>query len=150
MKKYMILSVVSGMIFASCGGQNISSNKVPSVVRNTLSTSYPQVQQVDWDREGKFYEAEWNLNDSLERSVLIDDSGKIVMQKEDIPNTGLASAILSAVQTLHPGYAVDDVEKIDRDGKTYFQVELKKTGSKELHLVFTPDGKEEKSFTSWD
>jgi len=150
MKREIVILIPLAFLIASCKGQNITKDKVPSLVSNTLKAKFPSTSDVDWEKHGNTYEAELDMNDSTELSVRIDESGKILMQKQDIASSELSINIATTIQNQYPGYTLDDIEKIDKDGTIYYQVELKAKGKKELNLVFSTDGKEEKNIAYWD
>ena len=150
MKREILILIPLALLIASCKGQNIAKEKVPSLVSNTLKSKFPTSNDVDWVKHGNIYEAELDINDSTELSVRIDESGKVLMQKQDIAVSELSAKIIIAIQNQYPGYTVDDVEKIEKDGSIFYQVELKGKGKKELNLVFSTDGKEEENIAYWD
>ena len=68
-------------------------------------------------------------------------AGKLVMYKMDIKENELPAAVSSIIRTEYIGYKIDDAEKIEKDGITYYQVELEGKGKKDLKLNFSADGK---------
>jgi hypothetical protein len=134
----------------SCNSQNISKDEVPSLVLNSLKTKYPFSTDVKWQKHGNFYEAEFDINDTTEVSAQIDENGNIIMEKQDIPYSELNLTVTSVIKTQFRNYKMDDIEKIEKNGNVYYQVELKRKGKKELNLVFSNDGQEQKSISYWD
>ena len=98
MKKQIILLFPLALLMFSCSGQRISKDKVPSLVLNTLKAKYPLANDVDWEKQGNLYEAELDINDSTEISVRIDEAGKLIMQKQDAPESDLPSAIMMVIK----------------------------------------------------
>ncbi len=150
MKKQLLISISLGLITISCSSQNIPSDKVPSIVLNAFKAKFPVTNDVDWEKHKNLYEAELDINDSTEVTVLIDEAGKLVMQKQDIPVSELSSGIMAVLQNQYKEHRIDDVEKIEKDGVIYYQVELNVKGKRDLNLVFSADGREEKSISFWD
>lgn len=150
MKKHIMIFIPIVILITACGAQDISGDKVPSLVLNTLKAQYPLSSDVEWEEHGDLYEAEFDMNDSIEVSARIDQAGKMVMQKQDIPLSELSSAIKTAIQNQYGEYVIDDVEKIQKEGAVYYQIELKGTSKKELNLIFSDDGKEEKNISPLD
>ena len=146
----ILLLIKAGLFLASCGSQNIAADKVPSVVLNTVKTKYPVNDDVNWERHKENYEAEIDVNDSTETTLLIDGSGRLLKQKMDIRDTDLPGSVSSALTQRYPDHTIDDLEKLEIGGVYYYQLELNKKGSKELHVVFTTDGHEDKSVEYWD
>ena len=148
--KTLMMSLASLLLLQSCGSQEISSKKVPSVVLNTIKEQYPVTNKVEWKKLKTGYEAEIALNDSTEVSLLVNESGKLVMQKADVTVGEIPAAILSSIQSQYADYTIDDVEKLEAEGNIYYQFELEGKGKKDRNLVFTTQGQEEKKLSYWD
>lgn len=141
--------VVAGLLTA-CSNQEISSSKVPSVVLNAVSEQYPAKDNIEWKKLGALYEADIDLNDSMDVTVQVNEEGQVMMQKQDITTAELPAAILSAVQAQYAGYTVDEVEKLTKGSTVYYQMELEASGKKDKKIVFTADGKEDSGTPFWD
>ena len=150
MKRLIFIFIPLALLIASCKGQKITKEKVPSLVFNSLKAKYPVATDIDWKKQGTIYEAELDINDSTEVSLRIDEAGNLLMQKSDILLTELPQVINAAVQRQYAAYTIDDVEKIEQDGGIYYQVEMKAKGKKEVNIVFSADGKEVKNPAYWD
>lgn len=150
MNRYYYIFTLLFFVVTACNNQNIQSHKVPSVVLNTLKAKYPVIQDVDWEKHNKFYEVEFDLNDSIEVTVRIDEAGKLVMQKQDIHVNELLATIIQTIQDKYNGYSIDDAERIEKDGLVYYQVELDGKGKKDLNLVFSAEGDNENNVSCWD
>ena len=150
MKKFLFFTFPMALIATSCSSQNISRDKVPSVVLNTFQAQHPNSTGVEWEKHGDIYEAEFDVNDTLEIVTRIDEAGKLMMEKQDITVSDLDPAVLTAIQSRYKEYRVDDVEKIQKGSNIFYQVELKAQGKKELNIVLAADGSEDKSLPYWD
>ncbi|HEV7333279.1 MAG TPA: PepSY-like domain-containing protein [Flavisolibacter sp.] len=148
-KKMIGACVVAGLLTA-CSNQEISSSKVPSVVLNAISERYPAKEEVEWKKRGNLYEAEIDLNDSVDVTVQVNEVGQVMMQKQDIATAELPAAIQSAIQGQYPGYTIDEVEKVTKGGMEYYQLELEAGGKKDKKLVFSADGNESTGTDFWD
>lgn len=148
--KSIILLCGIGCIFLSCGAQDIPQSKVPSVVVNAIQGKYPVATNIDWKKAGSLYEAEIDRKDSADMNFRIDGNGKILMSKEKIPVTSLSPAITAAIRASYPTYTIEEAERIEVATGTLYQVELDQRGKKDVHLVFSEAGTENKSFTYWD
>ena len=147
--KLLGVLVMAGLLSA-CSNQEISSGKVPSVVLNAISQQYPVKEEVEWKKRGQLYEAEIDLNDSVDLTVQVNEAGKIIMRKQDIAVAELPDAVRTAIRTEYPDHTIDDAERMEKDGLVYYQVELNTSGTKEKNLVFSADGKEDKNTAFWD
>lgn len=150
MKGQLLTVVAVTLMTISCRSQDISPNKVPSVVLNTVKAKYPAAQDVDWEKHSNYYEAELDLNDSTEVTLRIDAAGTLLMQKQDVSVYELPNSITTVLQNQYKDYHVDDVEKLEKDGSVYYQVELERNGEKDVKRVFAADGREEKTIAYWE
>ena len=141
---------VTAGLLAACSNREISSSKVPSVVLNAISEQYPAKEEVDWKKLGNLYEAEIDLNDSVDITVQVNEAGQVTMQKQDITTAELPATIQSAIQGQYPGYTTDEVEKVTKGGLAYYQLELEASGKKNKRLVFSADGKEDAGTAFWE
>jgi hypothetical protein len=144
------MTIPLALCIASCSSQSISRDKVPSIVLNTFKAQYPNSNNVEWEKHGNAYEAEFDVNDSTEIVTRIDETGKLTMQKQDLALNELDPRVMTTIQSQYKDYTVDDVERIQKGSNVYYQVELKARGKKEMNLVFSADGREDKSIPYWD
>jgi hypothetical protein len=150
MKGKLLGVLVMAGLLSACSNQEISSGKVPSVVLNAISQQYPVKEEVEWKKIGPLYEAEIDLNDSVDLTVQVNEAGKVIMRKQDIAVAELPEAVRTAIRTRYPDDAIDDAERLEKDGLVFYQVELNSAGKKEKNLVFSVDGKEDKNTAFWD
>lgn len=119
--------------------QDIPQRDVPSVVLNAFQSKFTDATDLEWELKGELYKAEFEIG-KRDHDVWIDKSGNIVKHKEDFPKSELPAAIRQTIEADFKGYRIDDVDKIEANGKTYFQVDLDgTTGDRDVY--FTPDGK---------
>src|SRR5690606_39733759 len=119
-------------------GSGIPEREVPSVIRNSFATEFPEAVAPAWEREQEGFEVEFSL-DRAEYSALFNKKGKMVMLKKEVGVTSLPPPVLEKIQTEYSHYSIGDITIIEKDGNAYFQVALegKFTEKKE---VFTHDG----------
>ena len=150
MKHLIGILFLSALFNASCTGQRINEKKVPSVVVNTLKATYQASTNVDWKKLNSTYEAEVDLKDDKEVKVRLDSTGTIKMTNQDILQTELLPAVLAFINEKYNQYTIDDIHKVENNGKVFYQVDLDARNKKDVQLVFSSDGKEETSFPYWD
>ena len=138
--KIVTLFVTATMFSLYSYSQDIPGSKVPSVVLNTVQAKFGIANKIEWEKKNTLYEAEFK-KDSIEYAVYIDPAGKLVMYKMDISENELPAAVSKIISTEYIGYKIDDTEKVEKDGTTYYQVELEGKGKQDLELVFSADGK---------
>jgi len=139
--KLIILAVAAVSLSLSACSQDIPAAKVPSVVQNAVQTKFSNAVNIEWEKKKTgLYEAEFAIN-STEYTAWLDATGKLVAYKLGIKENELPAIITSAITREHAGYRIDDADKIEKDGITYYQVELDAKGKKDRNLVFSADGK---------
>lgn len=80
--KYLLVCMITLLLSLNVYSQ-VPKLVLPESVQNAFNILYPGVENVEWEKEGSDYEAEFVYNDSL-RSVLIDIKG-IVLETETEP-----------------------------------------------------------------
>ena len=138
MKTPILLFAAAVIVLPACG-QDIPATQVPSVVQNTVVTKYANATHLEWNKKTGFYRAEFDI-DKTEYTVHVADDGKLLLSKTEIPENALPAAVSAVVKKDHAGYAIDDMEKIEKDGMVYYLLELEKKGEKDKQLLFKPDG----------
>jgi uncharacterized membrane protein YkoI len=137
MKNIFLGLLATSTALYSCG-QDLPASKVPSVVQNAVQAGFSAAADIEWEKKSNAYEAEFKL-DSIEHSVLIDNTGKILSHKSDITEQDIPGPVMASIGR-ETGYKVDDAEKLEKDGIVYFQVELEARGKKDKKVVYTADG----------
>ncbi len=110
---------------------------------------HPAATNVDWEKNNDLYEAEFAV-DSLELTIQVDATGKIIMQKQDAAANELPAPVLAVVGSQYKAYVLDDVEKIEKDNTIYYQVELEGTGKKDVLLVLDANGRVQSDMPYWN
>ncbi|MGV3503543.1 MAG: PepSY-like domain-containing protein [Adhaeribacter sp.] len=147
MKSFVVLSLFLGGALAG-SSRDIPATKVPPVVKEALMAKFPQALDLEWEKTKDLFEADFEIA-QVDYSVLLDASGKIIMDKKDLSSTELPASITAAIARDFSGFTVEDAEKIEKSGETLFQVELKK-GKQEVKRVFAADGTLSTTVSFWD
>jgi len=108
------------------------------VVLNEFKLEFSNAANVEWELKGDDYKAEFEIG-SREHDVWIDKSGKIKKHEEDFPKGDLPLAISQKLTKEFKGYRIDDVDKIDTEGKVIFLVDLDSNAG-DRKVSFTPEG----------
>ncbi len=127
-------------MIASCSSGRLTTDKVPSVIVNTVHQKFPGASKIDWEKNGMVYEAEIQENKSQEFTVELNVSGEILRIKQDIQLDNLPVAVNNVLASGYKEFKIDDLEKLEKNGKVFYQVELKGKGRSEEHLVFDENG----------
>jgi len=138
MKIWFALIYVAGLTVAA-DAQDIAQSQVPSVVLNAFQGKFNNATDVEWETKGDLYKAEFEVG-SRGHDVWLDKSGKITKHKQDFPKKDLPQAIQQQLSTEFKAYKLDDADKIEMDGKVFYQVELDGT-TDDKKVLFTADGK---------
>lgn len=122
--------------------QDIPASQVPQAVQQAVTARYADAHDIDWEMKGNHYEAEVDRKGQPDIHLLVDGNGRIVAEKHEIKDKRLPAGVEQSIKSKYSGYRVDDVDRIVRDGKTYYQVELDAPMKQDLHLVFSENGSE--------
>jgi hypothetical protein len=138
MKTFMISFVLGGLALTS-NAQDIPKSQVPSLVLNAFQTKFANATDVEWELKGDDYKAEFEIG-KRNHDVWIDKSGNIKKHKEDFPKSDLPAAVKQKLESEFSNYKIDDADKVEVDGKVYYQIELD-GNNEERKILFSADGK---------
>lgn len=133
----VILLGVAGL-HSIATAQDIPQSQIPSVVLNAFQSKFQNTKDLEWEVKGELYKAEFEIG-SRKHEVWINKSGAITRHKEDFPKSQLPEAIRAKLAKDFKDYKVDDADKIEADGKIFYQVDLDSPQGKRK-LLFTADG----------
>ncbi len=124
MKNLVLLvafALVSNLVFA----QKKQKIEVPTEVKKAFATRFTDAKVEEWQKEGDYYEAEFELN-NIEQSVLIDAKGDILEVEEEIKVKQLPSAIFTYVAKNYPKQKIKEAAKItNAAGIISYEAEIK-------------------------
>ena len=137
---------MKSLIFAMCIAglspvviaQDIPQEQVPSLVLNAFQSKFSNATDVEWEKKGDLFKVEFEIG-SLDHDLWIDKTGNIKKHKEEFSKTNLPEAVNQKIKTEFSGYRIDDVDKIETDGKVFYQVELDGK-SDDRDVLFSSDG----------
>lgn len=127
--------------------QDIPSSQVPAAVKNTLKARFPKTTSLDWEKKGELYEADFDVK-NVDHKALIEATGKLVAVKYDIRTAQLPQTVRNTINTQYKGLRIDGVEKVERSGTVYYQVELD-SEPRDQHIIIKGDGKVDASQQYW-
>ena len=126
-------------IFSSASG-DYPASKVPSVVHNTIKAKFPGALDIDWEKNGDSYEAEFDSN-GIEYTAYVAPEGKLISYKHDMKVADFPAAIAATINAEYAGYKIDEAEKVEKNNIIYYQVKLESKQKKDLRLIFSADGR---------
>lgn len=139
MKTIISFMACSIICLSSCA-QDISAHRVPSVVLNAFQQKFPKASDLEWERKGKNYEAEFEMN-FRDHKVLLDSTGVVVLHKEEVSVNALPEAVKQAIRRDFPDYTIDDADRITSGAQVLLKVELEK-GEEDRTVYFSESGKQ--------
>lgn len=115
MKKVLATGTLAVLLAACSSAQKnekpSKEPKIPVSVLDTFKQHYPNISDVDWEKEGQNYEASFE-NKETETSVVIDPSGKILETETEIEPNMLPQAALDYIAANYKGKKVNEAAKI--------------------------------------
>lgn len=147
MRKTFLLIGVMGFSLASCG-QNISAADVPSLVLNTFKATFTNAVDIEWEKKKDHYEADFEVG-TADHEVRINPTGTILLHKQQMSTLDLPKVITDQLTAKFKDFKLDEADKLEKDGKVYYQVELDKRFT-EKRMVFAENGEETKAVPYWD
>ena len=122
-----IIFAMCFLLVASCSdAQKLKDSDVPSAVKTSFSTMYPDVKTVKWEKENGKYEAEFDQN-NVETSALFDAKGTFVQKEVEIQVSELPAAASNYVSSNLSGQKITEASKIsDANGTVTYEAEVEK------------------------
>lgn len=144
-----LLFVLSFFIFSCNDDDNdVVPSSIPEVVTNALVTAFPDAADVEWEKAGENYEADFDVN-TVDHKALLTANGSMLMYKHDIAQADLPEAVKASIAQNYSGLQADDTELLNLSGTTYYQVEFDQSGT-DTKVVFAEDGQVQEQVTYWD
>ena len=142
MKKLLLITpamLLSTLIFS----QKIKEKEVPAGVKLGFEKLYPNLKDVDWEKEGSNFEAEFE-QDENETSVVFDSNGHLLETETEIGVSSLPANIITYLKNNYPNQKIKEAAKmVTPAGTTTYETEIKGKD-----LIFDSNGnflKEEKN-----
>lgn len=139
MKKTMLAGALI-VSLASCSSAQKSekekkNGEIPAIVETAFKNQYPDVKDVDWEKEGANYEAEFEAG-KTEISVVIDPNGKILETETEMKASELPKNIQDYIAAHYNGQKIKEAAKIvHADGSVQYEAEVNKKD-----LIFSNNG----------
>lgn len=141
---YIFLSLASLIFILSCN----SKSKPNKRVLETFNTMYPEVEYIDWDKEGNYFVANFKMNHK-EVEAWFDKKGYWYMTQIEITTDSLPQPVVDNINNCkYKSWHIEDIEMVryhNLHTKYCIEVEKEIQGhSHFLYLVYTNDGVLEK------
>ena len=139
------ISIMGGSLFST---PDIPVNEVPSVVRNAFGAEFPEAVDIEWEKMKENFKVDFEVNHT-DYAVLFSKSGTLLILKQEIRNEALPVAVKETIQKKYSGYHIEEVDKVEREGKSFYQVELEGRFF-DKKIALGPDGQETTKIDYWD
>jgi hypothetical protein len=117
----------------------LSQVKVPDAVKTAFNNKFPGASGLKWEKENKTeLEANFKMNNA-DVSANFKLDGSWVETETTIASSELPSAVKNAVDAKYPRAIYERTEKIEKPGKTLYEVNIKVNGKKK-ELELDPNG----------
>lgn len=149
MQIFIFTGIMLGFTLISCS-RELPEKNVPSLVQNAFRTQFVEARDIDWQKSNHHYLVEFESGAAeSDHKAMFDTLGTMVLYKFDMAVSHLPSAVVEVIESQYQEYKIDDIERLQREGVTYYQIELEK-GMREQHLVFSADGVLQNNIAYWD
>ena len=106
------------------GAQNIKESKVPAPVLKNFKKENPNLVVKSWEKEGKLYEAEVEV-DGKERSIVYDEQGNFVAKEEEVGASEMPPMILDYLIKNFPGMVAQEYTRVVKaDGTASYEADI--------------------------
>jgi hypothetical protein len=121
-KNIVITAFIFGMIHLA-QAQEKKHVTIPEAVAKSFTNLKPSAKAVEWEMEGKDYEAEFKEN-GVESSMIFDATGKHLMTETEIEVSALPKAIIDDLKTRANGKKIKEASRLEyTEGKTLYEAE---------------------------
>ncbi|MCB0713918.1 MAG: PepSY-like domain-containing protein [Ignavibacteriae bacterium] len=133
-------TTIAGLFLIVCAAsaQELHVSQVPDAVVKAFKSTYPDVATPEWEREGEYYEAEFDVH-GIENSVRFSAEGSIVATEVEMSISDIPSSIITFIKRSYAGYEIGEGAKVTTSEGTFFEVEIVGKG-KEYELLFDAEG----------
>jgi hypothetical protein len=139
MKTKIMFATIACAVAFQANAQKVKHDDVPANVKKGFAAKYPDAKVEEWEKEGEFYEAEFDLN-KVESSALFDVNGGFKELEQEIKTSELPKTATEYCSKTFADYKLEEASKItDAAGKVLFEAEMKK-GREKFDLIFDDKG----------
>lgn len=125
MNKQMVTVFTLILLTGCVSAQKEKKEPVPEAVKTAFEQQYPAIKDVDWEKEGSNYEAEFETGD-VETSVVYTANGVLVETETALAAAALPQAVTDYVSANFKGEKIKEAAKIvAADGTISYEAEVK-------------------------
>lgn len=129
--------------------QEISVDEVPLAVKKSFDKDFANVYDVEWEHKSareyrkiqqEHYNVEFEFENGKDGEAWYSVDGKLLKKEIEISKKELPKAIISSVKKNYDGYRIENAEKIYKNGKKVYKLELENR-SRDIDVFFSENGK---------
>jgi hypothetical protein len=140
MKKTGLIALVCLLFAFGAAAQNaVSISDLPVSVKSEFMKNFANAEEgsTSWTSLGSGFSTTFKIGES-DHYAEFDGNGKLVIHRFDIGHTELPAEVIAAIKKNHPAHTIEEAEKIIKDGKVTYEVELE--GEPDYEIIFAADG----------
>ena len=129
MKRLFFILIVASLV--ACG----SEEDIPPSVKESFQSKYPTAEDVDWDTEDNFYEADFKINNDNYEALFSTTGGIWIETTQEIDQEELPVSVKQVLESeMYNGWEIDDVYKAETgDNPELYKIRVKMGDNKEYH-----------------
>lgn len=133
--------IASFFLITSCSkdSDELKSSDIPKAVEENFNNEYPNSQNAEWEKEGDYYEVEFETG-GVEKTVVYDKNGSVISTEIEIAISKLPATITNYINKNHSDYTIEEAEREENKEGIFYEVELEKEDD-EIELIFNSEGK---------
>jgi len=122
--KYIDLILIITITGFTAHTQNLKDSDVPGEVKEKITSMYPNVKGVTWEKEDDMFEAEV-VENKMKTSVLFDAKGNFIQKEVQIQTSSFPPGVMNYVAKNLAKQKIEEAEKItDAGGAITYKAEV--------------------------
>lgn len=115
------------------------------MLRDNFKTSYPDAQDIEWERQNEFYKVEFEEG-PLDRDIWYTQDGNIHKSELEVNPGDLPQNVKNQLSEKFKDYRVDDCELITENSEDFYNIELESRNQEKVVQI----SKSGKILNEWD
>jgi hypothetical protein len=136
-KQLFTFFLVAGMAMGVYAQQSVQEKDLPAGIQTSFKKEFADANGAEWKMKDGSYKVHFKRN-GVKNMASFDETGKLTSKGVQIKENELPAAISTAISSTHSGRKMDEIYRVEKDGKTSYLVKL--TGDPETKLMYTEDG----------
>ncbi len=116
----------------------LKEKDVPQSVRSSFESNFPGARDIDWKMKHGAYKVSFEMN-NVDHMAELSSSGEVLSRGTEINNSELPVLVADAVSKEFANQKIDDVYRVEKNGNTYYLVEIE--GNPDRKLLYDAQGK---------